>query len=313
MSILCKNLTSLKLENFCYLDTCLDADIAEALLKNNTLTYLRIYFSRLNSKFWNVFTYYLCTNSSLKFLIFSDFNIGFEDGKKLANAICNNNTLASLCLCHNQFGSEGGKAFADALCKNATLTSLSLCGNQLGSEGGKAIADALCKNTTLTSLNLCDNQLGPEFGKTIADALCKNFMLNPPSKEWEIKIKCPGCSYFSLFFTCTVLWCYIGWSWEDIKWCKYCDEVGENNERYRYQTTHNSQDCYYKPSELSTTDEWRWTMTKIMSPKWKEKIKCPKCSVRCKVVYHAEGEQCPKTYPRCNSSWTNNFMEINFY
>ncbi|RIB29381.1 hypothetical protein C2G38_2155451 [Gigaspora rosea] len=149
-------------------------NIAEALLKNNTLTYLKIYFSQLNSKFWDVFTYYLCTNSSLKFLILSDFNIGFEDGKKLANAICNNNTLASLCLCRNQLGSEGGKAIADALCKNTTLTTLNLITNQLGPEGGKAIADAFCKNTTLTSLNLCDNQLGPEFGKTIKDALCKN-------------------------------------------------------------------------------------------------------------------------------------------
>ncbi|CAG8541687.1 13032_t:CDS:2 [Dentiscutata heterogama] len=53
----------------------------------------------------------------------------------------------------------------------------------------------------------------------------------------------------------------IRWSWEDVKykdykWYKYCDEVGENNERYRNRTTHNSQDCQYKLSELSTTD---WT------------------------------------------------------
>ncbi|KAF0514374.1 hypothetical protein F8M41_017617 [Gigaspora margarita] len=81
ISILCKNLTPLKLENFCHPDICLDTNIAKALLKNNTLTYLKIYFSRLNSKFWNSFTYYLCTNSSLKFLILLDFNIGFEDRK----------------------------------------------------------------------------------------------------------------------------------------------------------------------------------------------------------------------------------------
>ncbi|CAG8502198.1 10382_t:CDS:2 [Dentiscutata heterogama] len=39
----------------------------------------------------------------------------------------------------------------------------------------------------------------------------------------------------------------VGWSWEDINYKDY--------KWYRNRTTHNSQDCQYKPSELSTTDK----------------------------------------------------------
>ncbi|CAG8693306.1 6431_t:CDS:2 [Gigaspora margarita] len=66
---------------------------------------------------------------------------------------------------------------------------------------------------------------------------------------------------------------------ENYKWCKYCDEVGENNERYRNRTTHNSQDCQYKLSVLSTTDEWG--LKSKSNEEWNmEKIECSICSTK---------------------------------
>ncbi|RIB18247.1 hypothetical protein C2G38_2185123 [Gigaspora rosea] len=129
----------------------------------------------LDSKFWKVFN--LCKNSYLTSIDLSDTTIGFEEGKRLADAIyalCKNTTLTSFSLCNNQLGPEVGKAIADALCKNTTLTSLNLCDNQLGPAIGKAIADALCKNATLISLSLNDSQLVLEDKKTLVDAFYKN-------------------------------------------------------------------------------------------------------------------------------------------
>ncbi|CAG8642612.1 15823_t:CDS:2, partial [Dentiscutata heterogama] len=122
---------------------------------------------------------------------------------------------------------------------------------------------------------------------------------------FEVSDYCKSCYMFKSYCYCGAI---VGWRWEDVenecyKWCKYCDEVGEDNKRYKNRANHNSRDCKYKPSEkLSTTDGSKLT------EEWKmEKIECSICSTKKWIKRYSKGQRCPKSKKQI---WNDCWLDI---
>ncbi|CAG8571029.1 15781_t:CDS:2 [Cetraspora pellucida] len=119
---------------------------------------------------------------------------------------------------------------------------------------------------------------------------------NPPIPWGKEASKCNWCSVNKKY-------CYCGsitdWNWDDVeyknyKWCRWCQK-----------TNHNTNHCWDAP-KLPKIMSHEPKLPEVTSQEWKEKFKCLNCSKRCRVVYHDEGKQCPKTYPYSDSRHWNN-------
>ena len=109
-------------------------------------------------------------NNSLKFISFSQKNIGDEGAKYLAEALKVNTYLKKIDLWDNNIGNEGAKYIAEALKVNTSLKEIRLGGNKIGDEGAKELAEALKVNTSLNGISLGSNNIGEEGEQLLEDA-----------------------------------------------------------------------------------------------------------------------------------------------
>ena len=117
-------------------------------------------------------------NTTLEYVVLSDYNIGPVGAQHLAQALRVNTSVKTLDLSHNLLGDEGAKALAEILggngaessgTANTTLKHINLSFCSIGPVGAQHLAQALRVNTSVKTLKLSGNHLGDEGAKALAD------------------------------------------------------------------------------------------------------------------------------------------------
>ena len=174
-----RTITRLTVKHFDFSESDGILALANALLKNNTITNLELSYNSIQEdevkKIFNI----LKINKTIRQLDLQGNAIHSHDIEDLADALKSNNTLTHLNLSSNKihgWGLRWAAAYdlSDALKSNNTLTTLNLADNDIEADGAKEFADALKKNNTLTELNLERNNILDKGAFELADALKEN-------------------------------------------------------------------------------------------------------------------------------------------
>ena len=116
-------------------------------------------------------------NTTLEQLYISNYNLGTEGVRILAEALSagNNKTIKQLCLGSNKIHDGGAIHLATMLEGNRTITHLYLSANDVSDQGFQRLMEVLCTtNKTLQSLSLEWNQFGNDESLQSAMAMLTN-------------------------------------------------------------------------------------------------------------------------------------------
>ena len=191
-----RTITRLTVKHFDFSESDGILALANALLKNNTITNLELSYNSIQEyevkKIFNI----LKINKTIRQLDLQGNAIHSHDIEDLADALKSNNTLTHLNLSSNKihgWGLRWSAAYylSDALKSNNTLTTLNLADNDIEADGAKEFADALKENNTLRELNLERNNILDKGVIELADALKENNTLTELNLE-NNKIKDDG-------------------------------------------------------------------------------------------------------------------------
>jgi len=111
---------------------------------------------------------------SMRELVLTGNDIGFNGTSALARALMDNTTLETLHIQDNIIADYGAEELARMLNRNHTLRTLKLYGNGIGPKGCEALALALKCNTTLQTMRLFSNRVTNQAAMQFAVALRRN-------------------------------------------------------------------------------------------------------------------------------------------
>ncbi len=158
--------------------------LADVLKVNQTLTHLDILFG-MNDDDCLLIANALIINRSLQYLKLSQNKITSKGCKAIGEMLKSNRTLIYLKICRNKLRDEGIQFICEALMINETLQHLDIYQTKMSTIGCASIAQMLRTNRTLTLIDIGDNNISDNGIIVIADALKYNNTLIELDAKWN--------------------------------------------------------------------------------------------------------------------------------